>query len=89
MPLGKGMRFRVKHTTKSPVRLAFRGDTVVEATRMKKMTPKSKMPKGAGMSPHGDIGASRQMEGAKVGGAKLFKGAKVVTTEGRFGRLGK
>lgn len=31
MPLGKGVRYRVKQTPKGPVRLAFRGNTVIEA----------------------------------------------------------
>lgn len=39
---------------------------------------KSNMPKGAKMSPSGDIGEMRQAEGAKAGGGKLFKGSKVV-----------
>lgn len=34
MPL-KNVRYRVKETTKGPVRLAFRGDKVVEAKNLK------------------------------------------------------
>lgn len=46
--------------------------------KAKHMEPESKMPKGASMSPKGDIGEYRQMEGAKAGGAELFKGSPVV-----------
>lgn len=35
MPLGPGVRYRVKKTSKGPVRLAFRGNKVVEAKNMK------------------------------------------------------
>lgn len=35
MPLGKGVRYRVKHTPKGNVRLAFKGDKVVEAKNLK------------------------------------------------------
>jgi len=36
MPLGKGVRYRVKQTSKGPVRLAFKGPgTVVEAKNLK------------------------------------------------------
>jgi hypothetical protein len=35
MPLGPGVRFRVKQTKKGPVRLAFRGNAVVEAKNLK------------------------------------------------------
>lgn len=35
MPLGPGVRFRVKKTPKGNVRLAFRGNKVVEAVKMK------------------------------------------------------
>ena len=31
MPLGPGVRFRVKQTSKGPVRLAFKGNKVIEA----------------------------------------------------------
>lgn len=34
MPLGKGVRYRVKQTAKGPVRLAFRGKKVVEAKKL-------------------------------------------------------
>lgn len=43
---------------------------------------KSKMPHGATMSPHGDIGAYRQEEAGKAGG---FKDGPTVKTEGKFG----
>lgn len=35
MPLGPGVKYRVKQTSKGPVRLAFKGDKVVEAKNMK------------------------------------------------------
>jgi hypothetical protein len=35
MPLGKGIKYRVKQTSKGPVRLAFKGDDVVEAKNLK------------------------------------------------------
>lgn len=35
MPLGKGVRFRTKQTSKGPVRLAFKGAKVIEARNMK------------------------------------------------------
>jgi len=36
MPLGKGVRYRVKQTSKGPVRLAFKGQgNVVEAKNLK------------------------------------------------------
>jgi len=35
MPL-KNVRYRVKQTPKGPVRLAFRGNKVVEAVKLKK-----------------------------------------------------
>ena len=35
MPLGPGVRFRVKQTSKGPVRLAFRGSKVIEAKKLK------------------------------------------------------
>ena len=36
MPLPKGTRFRVKHTSKGPVRLAFRGKSkVIESKNLK------------------------------------------------------
>ncbi len=35
MPLGPGIRFRVKQTAKGPVRLAFRGNKVIEAKSLK------------------------------------------------------
>ncbi len=35
MPLGKGVRYRVKQTSKGPVRLAFKGNTVVEAKNLR------------------------------------------------------
>lgn len=34
MPLGPGVRYRVKKTSKGNIRLAFRGDKVVEAVKM-------------------------------------------------------
>lgn len=46
MPLGPGVRFRVKHEGGHNIRLAFRGDKVIEAKDMgkpkKKPTPKLK-----------------------------------------------
>ena len=36
MPQGKGVRYRVKTTKKGKVRLAFRGNKVVEARKLKK-----------------------------------------------------
>ena len=36
MPLGKGVRYRVKHTKKGNVRLAFRGNKVIEAKKLRK-----------------------------------------------------
>ena len=35
MPLPKGTRYRVKQTSKGPVRLAFRGGKVIEAKNLK------------------------------------------------------
>lgn len=35
MPLGKDIKYRVKQTSKGPVRLAFKGNSVVEAKNMK------------------------------------------------------
>ena len=35
-PLGKGVRYRVKHTEKGMVRLAFKGNKVIEAVKLKK-----------------------------------------------------
>lgn len=35
MPLGPGVRYRIKKTSKGNVRLAFRGNKVVEAKNMK------------------------------------------------------
>ncbi len=35
MPLGKGIRYRVKQTDKGAVRLAFKGKKVVEAVKLK------------------------------------------------------
>lgn len=49
--------------------------------RMKKGNVKSKMPKGAGLSPSGDIGAKRQEESVKVGG---FKSGPTVTASSRL-----
>jgi hypothetical protein len=48
MPI-KGARYRVKQTKKGPVRLAFKGDKVVEAKNMKTgdahmMTPEEMQP---------------------------------------------
>lgn len=36
MPLGKGIHYRVKDTPKGKVRLAFKGNKVVEATKLPK-----------------------------------------------------
>lgn len=35
MPLGTGVRYRVKRTAKGPVRLAIKGGKVLEAIKMK------------------------------------------------------
>lgn len=35
MPLGKGIRYRVKRTKKGKVRLAFRGNKVIEAKKLR------------------------------------------------------
>ena len=35
MPLGPGVRYRVKKTSKGPIRLAFRGNKVIETKNMK------------------------------------------------------
>lgn len=35
MPLGKGVRYRVKSTPKGKVRLAFKGNKVVETKNLK------------------------------------------------------
>lgn len=58
---------------KDGVRLAFRGDKVIEATRMEgaMKKPKSKMPAGAKMKGKwGDVGEWRQEEARKAGGFK-------------------
>lgn len=53
-----------------------RGEEVFYKTaNKKKMTPKSKMPKGVSLSPKGDIGQSRQLESVRAGG---FKAGPVV-----------
>ena len=61
MPLGKGVRYRMK----DGVRLAFKGNTVVETTKMKK-TGKVKMtshlPAGVSLSPKGYLCAARMKE---------------------------
>ncbi len=36
MPLGKGVRYRVKTTPKGKIRLAFKGNKVIEATKLLK-----------------------------------------------------
>ena len=36
MPLGNNVRYRVKHTSKGNIRLAFRSNKVVEAKKLKK-----------------------------------------------------
>jgi len=60
MPLGKGVRYRM---TPEGVRLAFRGDTVVEAKNMNtERKYRSHMPPGATLSPKGDLGARRAAE---------------------------
>ena len=102
MPLGKGVRYRMK----DGVRLAFKGNQVVETKNMKTgatHTPaefkedrkmmkdhmkmmKSHMPPGGKLSPAGDIGAMRQKEATRA--IKAFKGdGEVVTTAGKFGPL--
>ena len=40
MPLGKGIRYRVKKIGKGKVRLAFRGNKVVEAKKLYKRKKK-------------------------------------------------
>ena len=35
MPLGSGIRYRMKQTSKGPIRLAFRGNSVIETKNMK------------------------------------------------------
>ncbi len=39
MPLGKGVRYRVKRTPKGNIRLAFRGNKVIEAKKLPKRKP--------------------------------------------------
>jgi len=68
MPLGKGVRYRMK----DGVRLAFKGNTVVEAKNMKtgemtmkapkKLKVKSQLPTGVSLSPKGDLCAARMKE---------------------------
>lgn len=59
MPLGPGVRYRVKQTSKGPLRLAFQGNKVVETKNMKtgkvsmvdrlaEMKTKGKFKKGKG-----------------------------------------
>ena len=67
MPLGKGVRYRVKNG----VRLAFKGDRVVETKHMETgethmMKVKSKLPAGVSLSPKGDLCAARMKEIEKV-----------------------
>ena len=67
MPLGKGVRYRVKNG----VRLAFKGDDVIETKKMSTgethmMKVKSKLPKGVSLSPKGDLCAARMQEIEKV-----------------------
>lgn len=35
MPLGKDIKYRVKKTSKGPIRLAFKGNEVIEAKNLK------------------------------------------------------
>ncbi len=70
MPIGKGVRYRVN---KAGVRLAYRGNTVLEANNMKTgathmMKAKSKLPKGVSLSPKGDLCAARMKEIGSVFG---------------------
>ena len=63
MPLGKGVRYRMKNG----LRLAFQGDRVVETKNMKTgathtMKTKSKLPAGVSLSPKGDLCAARMKE---------------------------
>ncbi len=69
MPLGEGVRYRVKHG----VRLAFKGDDVIETKKMSTgeshmMKVKSKLPKGVSLSPKGDLCAARMKEIGSVFG---------------------
>lgn len=42
MPLGPGVRYRVKHTKKGNIRLAFRGNKVIETKKLPKAKGKKK-----------------------------------------------
>ena len=48
MPLGSGVRYRVKHTSKGNVRLAFKGNRAVEAKKMGKGKLQSALAKRIG-----------------------------------------
>ena len=61
---------------------AKKGKQVFYATANKKKM-KSNKPKGASLSPKGDIGQHRQMEAIKVSGGG-FKGAKVIAPSQYF-----
>lgn len=51
------------------------------------MKVKSKMPKGASLSPSGDLAAKRGAEADKV--AKFKNAGRVMTAAGKFGSIGK
>ena len=61
---------------------AKKGERVFYATKNKKKM-KSNKPKGASLSPKGDIGQHRGMEAVKVSGGG-FKGAKVIAPSHYF-----
>lgn len=55
MPLSKGVRFRVKTSKKGKrVRLAFKGDKVVEATKIND-SPKAVKKRQRELDRHGDL----------------------------------
>lgn len=79
MPLGPGVRYRMK----DGVRLAFKGRRVVETKKMSTgdthMKITSKLPSGASLSPKGDLCKQRMAELGKVfgEGIKRTKGGKM------------
>ena len=62
-----------------------KGEQVFYATKNKRV--KSHMPKGASLSPSGDIAAKRGAEADKV--AKFKNDGRVMTCGGKFGSIGK
>lgn len=66
MPLGSGVRYRMK----DGIRLAFKGNRVVETKKMSTgethMKTKSKLPAGVSLSPKGDLCEARMKEIPKV-----------------------